>query len=213
MLRSLKIVIAAALMLAVSAPALAADKVVDAAKAFPYLAAYLKLPAAERGHFVLTYAWRLDGEPLKAPVWLVDGAQRTPLVVRPADGKVERLPDLAELEHSKIEFGLDAASKISTTLGIEPAIPPAADLDAHELAAAIAQGAIGARKAAGIMAIAMPKLSNVGFVGVASGEIEFADGHRAPLPLLKGVPTYTPADQPNAKRIRLPAVPRKLDIG
>ena len=98
-------------------------------------------------------------------------------------------------------------------LGVEPLVAPAADLDARELAAAIAQAAVGSRKAVGIMAMAMPKLTNVGFVGVPAGEVEFADGHRATLPLVKGVPTFTPGDMPNARRIRLPAVPRKLDMG
>ncbi|HEX3365923.1 hypothetical protein [Phenylobacterium sp.] len=209
--RTIIIAIAAAAF-ALAAPALAADKTLEADKAFPYLAAYLKLPLAERNHFTMAYYLHLGAEPLKAPAWLVEGAKRTPLSLR-ADGKVERLPDLAQLEHGQLEIGIDAATKINNVLGVEPLLAPATDLDAHELAVAIAQAAVGSRKAVGVMAMAMPKLTNVGFVGVPSGEVEFADGHKAPLPLVKGVPTYTPEAQPNATRIHLPAVPRKLDMG
>ncbi len=207
-----RIIAIAAAAFALAAPAWAANKTLDAAKAFPYLAAYLKLPAGERSHFTLAYYFHRGSEPLKAQAWLVEGAKRTPLALR-ADGKVERLPDLAQLEHDQLEIAIDAALKINNVLGVEPLIAPAADLDAHELAVSIAQAAVGSRKAVGVMALAMPKLTNVGFVGVPSGDVEFADGHRASLPLVKGVPTYTPDLQPNARRIRLPAVPRKLDIG
>ena len=58
---------------------------------FPYLDAYLKLPAADRSRFRLAYYFRSNGKPLTAPAWLVDGAQRQPLAVRP-DGRVESDP-------------------------------------------------------------------------------------------------------------------------
>eukprot|EP01041_Mallomonas_annulata_P024831 gene24831-45722_t len=57
-----------ALALAPSA-ALAADgKQVDAKKVFPYLDAYLKLPAADRSRFRLAYYVKSNGKPLTAPV-------------------------------------------------------------------------------------------------------------------------------------------------
>jgi hypothetical protein len=210
MSRTLRIVAALAVALAAS-PALAAERLIEAKKLLVYLEPYLKLPAAERNHFTVAYYLRVGGEPLTAPVTLVAGDRRTPLPVSPR-GKLQRLPSLAELDGGKLAIGVDPATKISMTLGIEPLVAPAADLDAHELAAAIAQAAVGERKVAGIMAMAMPKLSNVAFVGVTSGEVEYADGRHAPLPLVKGAPTYDPALQPNAKRIRLPKAPDKIDI-
>ena len=197
--------------LALAAPALAANKQVDAGKVFSMLPAYLKLPAAERSHFTMAYYMHSGAAPLTAPVWVVADGKRTPVPLS-ANGRVERLPTLAELDHGKLEVGVDEAIKINITIGVEPIMAPAADLDAHELAVTIAQAAVGARKAAGIMALAMPKLDDVVFVGSGSGEVEFMDGHRAPLPLIKGQPTYNPTAQPNAKRIRLAKVPLKLDI-
>jgi hypothetical protein len=200
-----------AVVLAMAAPAFAAEKLVEASKVLVYMEPYLKLPAAERNHFTVAYYLRVGGQPLTAPVALVVGARRIPIPVGPR-GKLERLPTLAELDGGKLAIGIDPATKISLTLGIEPLIAPAADLDAHELALSIAQAAVGERKVAGLMAMAMPKLSNVGFVGVPSGEVEFSDGRRAPLPTVKGLLTYDPAAQPNAKRIHLPKAPDKLDI-
>lgn len=202
---------AAALLLAAASPALAAEKVVEIGKAFPFLKGYLELPPAERSHFTMAYYLKLGSQPLTAPVWIVEGDKRTPLALGPT-GRVSRLPSLAQLASAKLAIGLDPATKINTVLGVEPTIAPAADLDAHELAAAIAQAAVGEKKAAGLLAMAMPKLSNVAFVGVTSGEVEFADGRHAALPLVKGAPTYDPAAQPNARRIRLPKTPDKLDI-
>jgi hypothetical protein len=204
-------IIAAALTLALAAPAMAANKQVDAGKAFTMLPAYLKLPAAERNHFTVAYYMRSGPGPLAAPVWIVADGKRTPVPLR-ADGRVERLPTPAELDHGKLEVGVDETVKIGVTIGVEPLLAPAADLDARELAAAIAQAAVGIKKTAGIMALTMPRLDDVVFVGSGSGEVEFADGHRAPLPILKGQPTYNPTLQPNARRIRLAKVPLKLDI-
>ena len=197
--------------LTLGGPALAAGKQVEAAKAFPMLGAYLKLPAADRSHFTIAYYMHSHGQPLTAPVWLIADGKRTPLPLN-AEGRVGRLPSLGELDKGKLELGVDDAVKVGVSVGIEPMVAPATDLDARELAAAIAQAAAGVRKAAGIMALAMPKLADVVFVGAGSGEIEFADGHRAPLPLVKGQPTYTPAAQPSARRIRLAKAPLKLDI-
>jgi hypothetical protein len=212
MARPLRRLLAAlALILAVASPALAAERLIEAKKLLVYLEPYLKLPPAERNRFTVAYYLKVGGEPLAAPVALVVGDRRTPIPVSPR-GKLERLPNLADLDGGKLAFGFDPATKISMTLGIEPLVAPAADLDAHELAAAITQAAVGERKVAGLMAMAMPKLSNIAFVGVTSGEVEFADGRRAPLPLVKGAPTYDPAAQPNAKRIHLPKAPDKLDI-
>ena len=65
----------------------------------------------------------------------------------------------------------------------------------------------------GILAMAMPKLEAVQFLSVKSGEVEFADGRRAPLPVVKGVVTYNPTAMPSAKTLRFPKVPSRIEIG
>ncbi len=200
-----------ATLLACASPALAANKRLEVKKAFQFLGNYLKLPPAERSRFTLSYTFKTSGQPLTVPVWMEVDGKRTPFPLT-ATGRAQRLPTAAELDHGTLEFGLDESAKIGLNLGIEPVMAPAADLDAHELAETIAQAAVGSRKAAGILALALPKLDDVAFVGAGAGEIEFADGHRAALPIVKGQPTYTPSAQPNAKMVHLAKVPTKLDI-
>jgi hypothetical protein len=199
------------LVLAIAGPAAAAGKQVEAAKVFPRLDAYLKLPPAERSRFTIAYYLHVGPQPLTAPMFLVEGERRTPVPLR-ADGKVMRLPTLAQLDKATVEVGVDAATRISNTIGLEPLVAPAADLDARELAAAVAQAGPGMKKIAGVFAMALPTPKAVMFVGAPSGEAELADGRRVPLPLVKGVPAYDPAVLPNARRIRLAKVPTKLDI-
>jgi hypothetical protein len=205
------LVLLAAAILAVASPVLAANKTIPAARLFRYYDKYLSLPAAERNHFTVGYYLHQDGHGLAAPAWMVEGERRTALPLR-ADGKILRLPTPGELAGGKVEIGLDEAVKLGLQLGPESVIPPSADLDAHELDLAIAQAAAGMKKMAGLMALAVPKVQEVAFLGAPSGEVEFADGHRAPLPLVKGAPTYNPANQPGARRIRLAKVPTKLDL-
>ena len=203
--------VAAAFAMIAASPAAAANKVVDAAKAFGHLDAYLKLPPAERSHFTMAFYFHVGPRPLTAPIWLVEGDRRTPIPLR-ADGKVLRLPTLAQLSGAKVEVGVDAATKLGASIGLEPLVAPSTDMDARELAAGVAQAARGARQIAGVMAFALPMPKSVTFVGATAGEVEFADGRRAALPVVKGAATYDPAVLPNARRIRFAAAPLKLDI-
>lgn len=213
---SRRTILAGAFALACAAPVAATaaltDKLVDPKKVFSYLDAYLKLPAAERSRFKINYYLHVGPQPLTAPVWLVEGARRTPIPIR-ADGRVDRLPTPAQLDSAKLQFGVEEGTKLGCTIGIETIAPPAAEMDAREVAAALVQAAAGVRKAAGIMAMAMPKLTQVSFPGVPSGEVVMADGKRAPLPLLKGVPSFKPTDFPTAKILRFPKAPLKTDMG
>ena len=209
---SRRTILAGAFALAAVSPAAAADRLVDPKKVFPYLEAYLKLPAAERSRFKTTYAFRIGAQPLTAPVWLVEGAARTQLPLAP-DGQVTRLPTLAQLQTAKLQVGVPEGAKVGVTIGIEPLVRPAAEMDAREVAAALAQAAAGVKKAAGVMAMAMPKLTQVSFPGAPSGEVITADGKRTALPMLKGAPSFTPADFPTAKTLRFPKAPAKLDMG
>jgi hypothetical protein len=216
---SLRHAIAAALLgLCIAGPAAAAvgerveaSKQVDAAKLFTHYDAYLKLPMAERTHFTMAFYLRIGPAPLTAPVWLVEGDRKIPLPLR-ADGRVERLPTLAQLGADKVEIGVDSGTKLGLVIGLEPLEAPAVDLDAHELASAVAQAGPGMKKIAGVLGFALPTPKAVLFIGAPAGEAELADGRRVALPLIRGAPAYDPAAIPNARRIHLTKVPTKLDI-
>ena len=198
--------------LALATPAVAAGKVVDAKKVFPYLDAWLKLAPGERNRFRMSYAFTSGGKPLSVPVWLVDGALRQPVPLR-ADGRAERLPTLAQLDRAKVQVDVEPGAKVGVGMSLEPTMAPAVELNARELAAALAQASAGMRKSLGILAMAMPKLEAILFLGVTSGEVEFADGRRAPLPVVKGVVSYNPALMPGARTLRFPRAPSRMEIG
>ena len=193
-------------------PVLAGPKVIDPKRVFPYLPTYWKLAPSERNRFALAYVFKHNGQPLAAPMWIVMGAARTPIPLGP-DGRVGRLPTAAELEDGKLEIGLDDKEKVSVNLQIEALIRPAAQLDVRELAAAIDQASAGEKKVAGLVGFMAPKLTEVAFVGVASGEAQFADGHRTPLPLDNGAPAFAPAKFPGAVKVILPKAPGRILIG
>lgn len=192
--------------------AAAAGKQVDAKKVFPYLDAYLKLPPAERSRFRLAYYFRRDGKPLAAQVWLVDGASRTPIPLN-ANGAAQRLPALDQIGRAKVEVDVEEGAKLGVSMEMEPTLAPAAILDARELAAAFAQCEAGTKKALGIMAIAVPKLKGMVFHGVPTGEIEFTDGRKAPMPLVNGRPAFSPAQHAGAKTLRFPRPPTRIEFG
>ena len=209
---SRRTILAGAFALVAVSPAAASDKLVDPKKVFPYYEAYLKLPAAERSRFKTTYTFHIGPQPLTAPIWLVEGDKRTQLPLAP-DGQVLRLPTLAQLQTAKLQAGVPEGTKLGCTIGIEPLMRPAAEMDAREVAASLAQAAVGVKKAAGLMAMAMPKLTQVSFLGVPFGEVVTADGKRTPLPVLKGAPSFNPSDFPGARTLRFPKAPTKLDMG
>jgi hypothetical protein len=197
---------------AVAGAARAADKLIDPNKVFPYLAAYWKLPAAERSRFAPAYVFRHNGAPLAVPVAIVQGAGANPIPLR-ADGRVGRLPSLAELQSGKLHVGLDEKDRFTSQMQVEALLRPAARMDARELAAAIEQATAGEKKVAGFVGFMAPKLTEVGFEGVASGEVRFADGRTAPLPIESGFPVFAPAKFPGAVMVVFPKAPTRIQIG
>lgn len=196
--------------MAIAGAAHAADKVVELKKVFPYLDAYLNLPAAERSRFAPTYVFRQNGRPLAAPMWILEGGTRTPLAL--VDGRPERLPTAAQLAGAKLQVGVDEKSKVSIGISMVPTLAPAQEMDARELAKAIAQAAAGVRRIAGPMGFMVPKVQSVAFYGVASGEARFADGRRAPLPVEKGALVFDPAHLAGAVAVRFPEAPSRLEF-
>lgn len=199
---------------AFAAAAPAAAKSREIGKAFPYLEAYLELPPAERSRFSLAYYLGRDGQPAEGmKVWLADGAAKTPLTVG-ARGRVERLPTLAQLrsESARVVFDVPDKAKLSLNLQVEPNVCLAPEMDAVELALAVAQAAKGARKAAGLVGFAVPKFDKVVFVRGGGGQAVFADGRVRALPVEKGAAVFEPAALKGAVKLRFAATPERMLI-
>jgi hypothetical protein len=211
---SRRIVLAGVLACAVALPAAAADKSVELGKVFPYLDAYLKIPPAERSRFTLAYRLTQGGKPITGvKAWIVQGATRIPVTVA-ADGRVEHLPTLAQIQGGgKLEIDAPPQTKFGISMEIEPVMRPAAEMDASALSGALEQAATGAKKAAGVMGFAIPKMERIYFRGGAGGEVIWLDGKHSVLGTAKGMPVIDAAYLRKAKTIRFAKPPTQMFIG
>jgi hypothetical protein len=206
--------LAGALSTLAATPARAGVKTIPAGKLLPYLEAYLKLPVRERSLFNLAYYAMAGGQPARnVRLTLLHGGRRAPMAIGD-DGRISGLPSLQQLQSgAQVEGDAPDGLKLSVALGIEPALRPAATLPAPELAAAITQAAAGAKKAAGVARMFVPKLEAVAFRGATFGEVVRQDGSRARLPMAERGPSFAPAQWPGAREIRLDRTPSAIFIG
>jgi hypothetical protein len=194
---------------ALIATAWAADRTVTPPlkKLFPYLDGYLSLPPQERSLFRVVYKLMLDGKPSPLIRLKIEGA---PVPIGP-DGRIGRLPGLAALKSDqKAELSGPEGDKMNLALDVEPIVAPAAEMDAHLLAAASQQATAGAKKAAGVLGFAAPRLDRVVFEGAAGGQAINAQGKATALAVVKGNPVFDPAKLPDARVIRFSRAPRRL---
>ena len=201
-------VLAGLLALGAATSAGAEERRVPAKKVFPYLDAYLRIPPAQRSRFTPAYVF-IKTRP--TALWLVEGAARTPLPVD-AEGRVLRLPNAEQIERGEILVSGPDKARYSVRLEMHPLVAPAAEMDAASLSAAVSQASAAAKSLAGPLSFAAPKFSGVLFPGGAQGEVIYANGRRAALPLDKGVARFNPADHPGARVIRFARAPEGLII-
>jgi len=188
-------------------------KLVPATKVFPYLEAFLKVPAAERARIRVSYSLRRDGKPpvgVKAALVEVGGA-RTPLPIDPATGRFERLPTLAQLQ-AKIQVAFDAppSTKFGIVMDLDPALKPATDYEARELIATVTESNAAIRKAAGAMALMAPTMTGIAFAKAETGVAVFPNGNVQPLPVIDGMAYYRPEQFKGAVRVRLGKTPASV---
>jgi len=206
----------ASLALASAIPSMAiaeAAKVVPAAKVFPFLEAFLKVPAAERARLRVTYSLHQDGKPavgVKAAL-VENGGSRTPLPIEAATGRFERLPTLAQLQgKAQVAFDVPSATKFGVGMDLSPALAPALDYDARELTVTVKESNVAIRKAAGPMALMAPTMTGIAFAKAETGVAVFPDGSSRPLPAIKGMPYYRPEQFEGAIRVRLGKMPASV---
>ena len=207
-------ILTAAVIAAVPAAGFAAEKKKPpppAKKVFPYYDLYLGIPAAERTRFVMNYYLRVNGKPTTGqPLYVVmPGGARTLLAQAP-DGRITRMPTLAELKDGVIDADERKESdKFSVEMQLQPTARLAETMPAGELAAAIDQCNTAIKKKAGMIGFAVPKMEQVLFVGAGSGQAMLAGGKTAPLPVFKGMPFYRPSELPGAQSLKFAKVPTR----
>jgi hypothetical protein len=192
--------------------AFAAEKMAPIGKIFPYLDAFLKMPAGERTHVRVDYYVLRDGKPpVGLQAWFVaPNGQRSPANLT-ADGRFLRIPTLAELQGGlQVAFNADAGAKMGIRLELGPAAHPAQEMEAHELAVSIDEVNRVIGKAAGPMSLVAPKMAQVVCVGAPNGLAVFPDGHTQPLGVFKGQAAYNPLSVRGATKVRLIKPPSRL---
>jgi hypothetical protein len=207
---------AAAAVAAAPLPALAEVKTYPLAKAFPYLAGYLSLPASERNRFLLVYRAYRNRRPVSDVRATIVGAggARAPLALD-GHGIVERLPTLAELKSdAKIEVE-DPQAVLGPEL--RAAVPLTTRIDVGELAAALAQANAAIAKLAGALSFAAPKLGVAYFPDAGEGRAMTGDGLARPLPVFAApigeVPYFELASLAGARLVLLDKAPSRVLLG
>lgn len=204
--------LAAAAGPALTGPALAdAPRTVPAKKLFPYLDLYLSIPAAERTRFTLGYYLKRDGKPFSGAgfVLLGAGGARTPLPLA-ANGRFIRTPTLGDLKaDAQVEIPPAGQGKFQLAMEMEPLVAMADTMNAADFSAAIGQCVAAIRKKAGLLGFAVPKITQVAFVGVPAGTAVMPGGRTAALPLVKALPAYNPSALPGATQLKFAKAPAR----
>ena len=205
---------AAALAVAPGAALAADDKKKPAPplkKVFPYYDLYLGIPAAERSRFVMAYYLKVNGKPAGGQNLFVvmPGGGRT-LLTLAADGRVTRMPTLAEMKDGVLDVDRKSPTdKFSVSMEMQPVVRLGESMAAADLVAAIDQCNAAIKKRAGVIGFAVPKMEQVLFAGAPSGSALLGEGRIAPLPQFKGMAIYRPAALPGAQVLKFAKAPTR----
>lgn len=208
------------LALATGAAGAEKSKAIPSPSLFPYLDTYLTLPANTRDRYHLSYVVVSQGAKLSDfHLALNRKGGDVPLMIA-SDGEIMPLPTLSDLK-AKTPITLNApdGSRFGISLRVAATIDMAKTYEAAPLKASIEQARAGAKKAAGLLAIAVPDFQAACFGGATSGTATLANGKTVALPGLPkagdapaGTPCFTPAALPEARTIALDRAPTAIYI-
>lgn len=180
-------------------------------KVFPYYDLYLGIPAAERSRFVMAYYLKVNGKPGGGQnlFMVMPGGGRT-LLTQAADGRVTRMPTLAEMKDGVLDVDRkNPTDKFSISMEMQPVVRLGETISAADLVAAIDQCNTAIKKRAGVIGFAVPKMEQVLFAGAPAGNALLADGKTAPLPQFKGMAFYRPSALPGAQSLKFGKAPSR----
>ncbi|WP_443750677.1 hypothetical protein [Asticcacaulis solisilvae] len=211
---------ASLLALATGAAGAEKSKAIPSPSLFPYLDTYLNLPANTRDRYHLSYVVGTQGgQKSDFHMTLNRPSGDVALSIAP-DGEILPLPTLADLkDKTPVTIQAPDGSRFGMSLRVAATIEMAKTYDATPLKASIEQARSGAKKAAGLLAVAVPDFQTVCFAGTLSGTATLANGKTVALPGIKqagdvpaGTPCFTPSALPDARTIALDRAPRVIYI-
>jgi len=183
-------------------------------KAFKYLDFYLALPPTLRNRFYLVFRALRNDHPAPDLKLAIVGQGPPQPVPLDAWAQVTHLPTLAQLKSDDALQVWGGPFRFATE--IRPDVAPATRLDVGQLDASLNQATAAIAHIAGAFSAMAPKLDTVLFPDAGSGEVFFADGRMAALPItrqfktLGSVPYFRSTTSPGARAIALAKAPSRL---
>jgi hypothetical protein len=183
-------------------------------KAFKYLDFYLALPPSLRSRFYLVFKALRNERPAPDLKLAIVGQGPPQPVPLDAWAQVTRLPTLAQLKSDADLQVWGGPFRFATE--IRPDVAPATRLDVGQLDASLNQATAAIVHIAGAFSAMAPKLDTVLFPDAVSGQIVFADGRTAPLPITRQFKSLGPAPyfrsttSPGARMVALAKAPSRL---
>lgn len=213
----------AAVLLAAGAHAME-TKTVSVDKLFPFLGNYYALPASERTEFHLAYRLIVQGAKIDQIRLAMQNGAGTVLIAPDQTNHLAPLPTPEALKsHAALTCTRPDGAKLQIQFDMVPNQVPAQSMNAKDLALAVAQASAGAKKAAGLLAMAVPVFDRIEFEGVTAGEVAMADGTAKKLPFTAATVDgnggrhpaqvhFVPGDWPGAVSVHLDAIPSAVLI-
>jgi hypothetical protein len=184
------------------------------AKAFKYLDFYLALPPSLRSRFYLVFKALRNDRPAPDLKLAIVGQGPPQPVPLDASAQVTHLPTLAQLKSGDALQVWGGPFRFATE--IRPNVAPATRLDVGQLDASLTQFNAAIIHIAGPFSAMAVKLDTVLFPDAGSGEMVFADGRTAPLPIthqfksLGAAPYFRSTTSPGARSVALAKAPSRL---
>ena len=218
-------ILALACGLPLRAQAGTATETLPAGKVFAYLSNYYSLPPAERAHFRMAYVlFARSGKIDQISLTLTIGAASLPIRADSA-GTLSPLPTAQQLKGDVILTRPDnmPANAYGVGLTFTPSAVLQQTMEAGSLNLSIVETLKGAKKAAGLLSVAVPNFDRIAAFGVNSGQVRLASGEVKSLPVVaaftdkdgqahKARVMYVPADWPTAQSVNFNTVPTRLII-
>jgi len=171
----------------------AGERLLPAAKIFPFLQDYLSLSPSARDRFAPIYVFRSKtGKLAGTQAWLVVDGARTPLSIA-ADGQIGAPTSVAQVARGQVALSLPPESKMGVRMEVTAIVPLRAEIAEPLLEASLAQA--NSALHTGVPLISPPRFRRLVFEGAQGGEVVSVDGQRRQLPTRDGVAYYEPSPE------------------